>query len=62
MNIDKGILSENRQQTSKKKKIKSHLLIKPRLAYMTVLLFPSVSVNKSIIRLDSAVNQHSYLG
>ena len=60
MNNGTGILSENRQQTSKKKK-KSHLLIKPQLAYMTVLLFPSMSVNKSIIRLDIAVNQHFYL-
>ena len=60
MNNGKGILSENRQTNLKK--IKSHLLIKPQLAYMTVLLFPSMSVNRSIIRLDIAVNQHFYLG
>ena len=61
MNIGNGILSENRQQTKKKKK-KSQLLIKPQLAYMTVLLFPSMSVNRSIIQLYIAVNQYFYLG
>ena len=54
MNNGKGILSENGQKNPQ-------LLIKPQLAYMTVLLFPSMSVNKSIIVLDIAVNQHFYL-
>ena len=60
MNNGKGILSENQQKNFKK--IKSQLLIKPQLGYMIVSLFLSMSVNRSIIRLDIAVNQHLCLG
>ena len=59
MNNGKGICPKI---GNKPQKIKSQLLIKPQLAYMTVLSFPRMSVNRSIIRLDIAVNQHFYLG
>ena len=59
MNNCKGILSKNQQKNCKNKipvahKATAHI-------YMTVLLFPSMSVNRSISCLDIAVNQHFYL-
>ena len=59
MNNGKGFVQKS---ATNLKKMKSQLLIKPQLAYMTVLLFPSMSVNRSIIRLDIDVNQHFCLG